>query len=106
MQSRYISYIFIYRPTLRRASPSAEGGGTWGIPLLPKILAFHPMSTPVFCPANVAFVIFMQFSAILRRLYPHKSNPFGKPCYVSFPDQGNYFLQSKVKFQLQMLLYY
>ena len=79
---------------------------TGGIPLLPKILAFPPMSPPVFCPINVAFVIFMRFLAILRRLYPHKSNPLGKPSYVSFPNQGNYFLQDKVKFQLQMLLYY
>ena len=108
MQSCYISYIFIYWPTLGRASPS---GRNWGNPLLPKILAFPPMSNPVFCPINVVFVIFMQLLAILRRLYPHKSNSLRKPCYVSFPNQGNFscrcsFIIRKLKTQLEIAYYH
>lgn len=40
-----------------------------------------PMLTPLICPQNFDFKIFMQFLAILSQLSPrHKSNLLGKPC--------------------------
>ena len=45
--------------------------GNWGYPPLHEKLA---------CPLHIDFVIFMLCLAILLKLFPKKSTPFGKPC--------------------------
>ena len=72
MQSRYISYIFIYRPTLGRASPS---GRNWGNPPITQNIGFSSHVTPSVLPYKCCFCNFHAAFGHFAQIVPAQVEP-------------------------------